>query len=406
MSSLASPPKAHSEREFNSAKFTFSPEFELLLACSAVARSAESTPDLRVRLGAGTDWQQVLRLSEHHGVTPLVHQALREVPDCVPPAVLDDLARRCEHNALRNLRFTAELSRILDCLEAHGIAAIPYKGPVLAEAVYGDLALREFSDLDVLVRPGDVLPAKDALRELGFVPGSQFTPAEERAHLESGNEFVFDGPAGRNLLEIQWAIVPRFYAVDLNLDRFFARASRAEVGGRTVRALSAEDLLLALCVHAAKHAWKRLCWLRDIAGVVQSQPLNWDVVLQRARGLGMARILGVSLALGGRLLGASMPDSLTDKWDNDSDVTKLCHQVARHMPNSEEYNAETFQYFRFMLRLRERVSDRARFLFRLASTPSVGEWSVVRLPARLFPLYRLVRMFRIVGRFLRVNTPP
>ena len=44
-------------------------------------------------------------------------------------------------------------------LPLQGIAAIPYKGPVLAAAVYGNLALRTFSDLDILVimslKPGE-----------------------------------------------------------------------------------------------------------------------------------------------------------------------------------------------------------------------------------------------------------
>jgi len=401
MSSLASSPKALSDRQLDSANFGFSPEFELLLVCSAVAKNPESSHALRSRLDTVVDWQQVLPLAEHHGVTPLVYQALRETPGRVPSAVLDDLARRYEHNTRRNLLFTGELIRILDCLDAHGIAAIPYKGPALAETVYGDLGLRELSDLDLLVRSVDVLRAKDALKELGYAPNSQFTAAEERACLESGYEFVFDGPAGRNLLEIQWAILPRFYAVDLNLDGFFERAATADVGGRTVKALSSEDLLLALCVHAAKHAWIRLCWVRDIAGIIQSQSLNWDLVLQRARDSGIERMLGISLLLASRLLGASVPDSLSAKWHDDTEIARLCKQITQHMPNSEEYNTETLHYFRLMLRLRERISDQARFAFRLAFTPSVGEWSVVRLPVPLFPLYRVIRLFRVAGRFLR-----
>jgi len=70
------------------------------------------------------------------------------------------------------------------------------------------------------------------------------------------------------------------------------------------------------------------------------------------------------------------------------------------MPNSEEYSAESLHYFRLMLQLRERWSDRARFAQRLLFTPSVGEWSVVRLPAPLFPLYRVIRVLRVARRLL------
>jgi hypothetical protein len=339
-----------------------------------------------------------LRLAEHHNVIPLVYQALREVSDAVPPRILDELQARFQSNARKNLRFTAELIRILHCLESHGIAAIPYKGPVLAEAIYGNLALREFSDLDLLVRRRDFLRAKEALRELGFVPGWRLSNAEECAYLKSGYECAFDGPAGRNLLELQWGIAPAFYAVDFDFEGFFGRASRFNLGNRSVNTLAPEDLLLSLSVHAAKHAWIRLCWLRDIAGVLQSPVLDWDRAWREARRLGIERILGINLRLADLLLGASAPQ--VERRRHHPEIEALCDRIAGGIPNSEEYSTESLNYFRLMLRLRERWSDRTRFALRLLFTPSVGEWAVVRLPAPLFPLYRVIRLFRLAGRLL------
>lgn len=358
---------------------------------------------MRAQLAAIRDWPQLLRLAEHHGVTPLVYQTLRRIPEGIPAETLEDLKQRYEHNARRNLKFTAELIRILDCLDTHGIAAIPYKGPVLAETVYGDLTLRELSDLDILVRPASVPRVKVALKDLGYSLNTPFTPAEERAYLKSGYEFVFDGPAGRNLLEIQFAIVPRFYAVDFDLEGFFERALPASAGGSAVKTLCPEDMLLVLCVHAAKHAWIRLCWLRDIAGVVQSQPLHWDLVNRQARELGIERILGVSLLLAGRWLDAAVPELLLRRWLNDREICGLYDEITQQIPHAEQHNPESLVYFRLMLRLRERTTDKVRFALRLLFTPSAGEWSFVRLPEPLFPLYRVIRFFRLSRRLF--STP-
>ena len=403
MSSLTSLPTTASHLPLGPARFPTRPDLELLLACSAVGTQQTSVSDLQRQVGAVRDWQQLLGLAEHHGVIPLVYQTLRRVPDAIPAETLEDLRLRYEHNARRNLKFTAELIRVLDCLDAHGIAAVPYKGPLLAETVCGDITLREFSDLDILVRPADVPRAKAALKDLGYSPNSPFTPAQERAYLKSGYEFVFDGPAGRNLLEIQFAIVPRFYAVDFDLDAFFECAVPASVGGRAVKTLCPEDLLLALCVHAAKHAWIRLCWLRDIAGVVQALPLQWDLVDRGATELGIDRILGTSLVLANRWLEAPVPDSLLDRWRNDHEIADLCNKIAQQIPSTEQLSPESLHYFRLMLRLRERATDKLRFAFRLLFTPSVGEWSVVRLPEPLFPLYRVIRFFRLSRRLF---SPP
>jgi Uncharacterised nucleotidyltransferase len=379
-------------------------EFRLLLASSVVGNGREASQNLRSCLDGPLDWQRVLRLAESHSVTPLAYQTLRQVPDSVPPAILDELRRRYENNARRNLRFAAELIRILDCLESHRIDAIPYKGPVLAEAIYGDLALREFSDLDILVRAEHVLRAKEALKTLGFAPNLQLSPDEERAYLRTGYEYSFDGPAGRNLLEIQWGVVPRFYAVDFTIERFFERASLAEFSGRKVKTLSSEDLLLSLCVHAAKHAWIRLCWLRDIAAVMELPQMKWGLVAERAAALGVERIAGVSLTLAQRWLGANLPDPLGEKWSGNRTVIALCERIAQHLPEADEYSTESGKYFELMLRLRERNADKARFAWRLAFTPSVGEWSLVRLPATLFPLYRVIRMGRLAGRLFSARS--
>jgi hypothetical protein len=45
---------------------------------------------------------------------------------------------------------------------------VPYKGPVLAAAVYGHLSLRQIRDLDILVHPSEVRPAGELLISQGY----------------------------------------------------------------------------------------------------------------------------------------------------------------------------------------------------------------------------------------------
>ena len=92
-------------------------------------------------------------------------------------------------------------------------------------------------------------------------------------------------PPGRNLLELQWALQPRFYAVDFDMDGLFERAVNVAVAGRRVKTPSPEDLLLVLSVHAAKHVWGRLIWLCDIVQILKLGNLNWDWVRAHARGI-------------------------------------------------------------------------------------------------------------------------
>jgi hypothetical protein len=385
MSSLASSTTSK-EFEGQSPKCGFSPEFNFLLACCAAEVGGARSQELRACLDRPLMWDRV-----------------RELASGIPSAIMQEWHAQYENNARRNLRFTAELFRILDCLNTHGVEAIPFKGPMLAEAAYGDLALRCFSDLDILVRPADVPRAKAALRDLNFMPSSPLSETVEHYAIATGYEFAFDGPNDRNLLEIQWNILPRFYAIDFDIEEVFRRSEESELSGRKVRTLCPDDLFLVLCAHAAKHGWLRLGWLCDIGGLMKRQRIRWARVEVRARELGIQRIVGVSVWLAYRLLALDVNESVLRVWRGDPEIERLAEIVMKELPGSEEYDPESARYFRLMLRLRERKRDRLRFLLRLALTPSVGEWSALKLPAPLFPLYRVIRVGRLAARAVGIK---
>ena len=71
---------------------------------------------------------------------PLLYRTLNSTcSDAVPKPTLEELRDHFYVNAGRNLFLTKELLKVLHLLEAHGIPAIPYKGPV------GRFGLWEFS---------------------------------------------------------------------------------------------------------------------------------------------------------------------------------------------------------------------------------------------------------------------
>jgi hypothetical protein len=366
----------------------------LLLACCAHASGDER---IREILEVPLDWKRLLELAGHHGVIPQLHQGLA-ASNVVPQETLHLLQQRYEANARQTLWLTRELFRILSHLQRNGIETLSYKGPVLAEILYGNVALRQFSDLDLLIHEADMAKAKAALLELGYKPALQLTPWQNRAYLESGYEYAFDSSLGRNLLEMQWRILPRFYSINFDVDAFFSRSMVLSLGGHSLRTLCREDLMVVLCVHAAKHVWVQLSWLCDIAEL--SQSVDWVVVQDHAQRLGIERIVAVTFILAARLLGTRMPQPVQEGIRNDRAAEGLADRILPIITQGAEYDTESMAYFRLMMVVRERWRDRLRFVGRLLFTPSVGEWSSVRLPGPLFPLYRVVRLMRLAGRLI------
>jgi len=359
----------------------FNPEFDFLLAC---CRGAEVSP-LRV------NWQRVAELAQDHGVIPRVYEKL-----CgkIPNAGLAPLRTRYDANVRKAMILTSELLRIYDEFRRRGIDVLPYKGLALARQLYGDVAARQFSDLDLLVRRADVPRATAVLARLGYERALKLSNRQEAAYLRSGYEYTFDGALGQNVVELKWAAAPRFYAIDIDIDRFFERAVEVEIAGKRLKTLCPEDALLVLCIHAARHQWSELSWLCDLSRMQQVCELDWNSVRERAARLCISRIVATTLLLAHDLLGSPVPEIVPE----DSIAQLLCKDLSGKIAFRNQHDPESLSYFRTMLQVRERWQDRARFVTRLLLTPGLGEWNAVRLPDFAFGIYPLVRISRLIRR--------
>jgi Uncharacterised nucleotidyltransferase len=364
------------------------PEFDLLCACCQPDPAAVAEA-----LHGNLDWERFFALTRHHALLPAVLTALGYRDD-VPASIRSAIRARFDAHCRRVLRFNAELARILQAFAESDTPVIAHKGPMLAQTLHGDPAMREFGDLDFLVRPGDVSQARSTLQRVGYEPQLQLTPGQERKYLQSGYEYVFGCGAEKNLVELQWQVVSRFYSVAFDLEELFQSSAAEQFEFRRTRVLNREDLLLVLCVHAAKHNWARLGMIRDITALLGFD-LDWRQITSRARQLGIERILGISLRLARDLIGYRVLPAL--EFD-DRHADEIAARVRAELAAGDEINVESVAYFRRMVQVRERWQDRIRFLWRLSITPSVGEWKAVRLPDALITLYPGVRAFRLLAK--------
>ena len=221
-------------------------------------------------------------------------------------------------------------------------------------------------------------------------------------YIASGYECTFDSPAGKNLLELQWALQPRFYAVDFDMNALFERSRNVTVAGRVMKTPSPEDLLLILSVHAAKHVWGRLIWLCDIAQIVQRGEfeLGLDSVASAGTWHRADSACHAAVAQSPSWQRRFLP-SMENPVVDDRAAQAFADEISTAVAAGVTYEEEKLSYFRLMMRLRERRRDRLRFLARLTFTPGPGEWETVRLPKILFPLYRFVRLARLAARWVQ-----
>lgn len=376
-------------------------EFRLLLACGRRHLDQEDRSRVNQLVsGQNLNWDRVLSAAHNHGLIPLLSwHLLNDFADALPNTVAIELRRAFQHSAQESLLLAGELVKVVRTLATAGVRTLAYKGPTLALSLYGNIGLRQFCDVDVLITRRNFPAAKQALLRAGYDPLLSLTPAQERSYLAAGCEMQFNSPGCHALVEVQWQIVPRYFSIQFDLDRLFERSERIEFAGTQIETLSREDTALILAVHGGKHAWSRLCWACDFAEVLRSRDINWSIVRKEAAHLGVQSLLAVAVGVASRLLDAPIPDgmeNLSGERRHAGLVAELCSNAAQDQSTPGTPNEQSFRGFLLQAKLRERWRDRTRMLYRLAVTPSLSEWSVLKLPPILSPFYLVIRSFRLL----------
>jgi hypothetical protein len=375
-----------------------SPEIELLLCCATTVLDDAGVARIRQLAQAAPDWERLLQLALRHRTMPLLYRHLNATcRDLAPTAFMDRLHDHFYLNTIRNHALTEELRGVLQLLADHDIPAIPYKGPVLALTVYGDLSLRQFNDLDLMIRPQDLPRAAALLRVCGYEQQWQFTPVQEAYYLRSDCELLFARARDNVFLDVHWAFVRRYFPLKADYERIGQRLRPVSLGGFEARTFAPEDLLIILCVHAGKDLWERLIWITDVAELIRAHPdLDWTRIVKEASASCARRMLLLGLFLAHDLLAAKMPEEVLLKVDAEPVIQTLAANIrarlGQHAPLAHPALAE----FLFHFRLHERIREKWIFSFRFATTTNPADWATVRLPDPLFFLYRFLRPLRLL----------
>ena len=379
-------------------------ENELLLSCARSCVSPERPERVRSLLREEIDWEYLLRTASRHGVLPLLYRRLNDTcPDAVPAPVLNRLRDDFHDNARRNLLLAGELLKLVSLLGAHGIPAIPYKGPVLAASLYGNLSLRQFCDLDIMVRREDVARAREMLMSHGYRPAHYPTRALETAHLEAMYHCEFDAADGRVQVELHWAPAWSYLFSYPEAQRLWERLETVSFAGKEILTFSPEDLLLLLCLHGGKHTWQRLGWICDVAKLlVVHKGMDWGWVMRRAHAVGSERMVFLGFFLASDVLGTVLPKDVLRRVRADPVVGSLAAWVRQRLFREAKWRLRGFERFLFYLKMKPGLPERILYCLgfgRKVIIPTVLEWELMPLPDFLFPVYYLLRPMRLAAKY-------
>jgi len=237
---------------------------------------------------------------------------------------------------------------------------------------YGDAAMRNYGDLDLLVRDADVGRATQLMMDAGYVPQ---IPLSAIAAKKIPGQYMFRQTEAQLLVEVHNDRTMRYYPRSLPIEKIFARGEQLTMDGRGIPAPNAADHLMMICVHGAKHFWERLMWIADVAALVErNQGLDWRGSRESAQDAGTETMLHAGLLLAAGVLKARVPAEILRQAEEDAAARAMVGQVRGWLPAAGENPPGLWERARYRTRMRGGGWAGTKYLLRLLFSPTEEDW--------------------------------
>lgn len=288
-----------------------SPAFRLMIATSWLAPDPwrdHQKQAIREAVSAGVDWADYGRLVVRHRIPALSWSALKQVDGLgVPEPVKRELQQRSDACHMQAVRHALILTDVLKGFNSEEIAVMPLKGTILSFELYGDIGLREFKDLDIMVAAQDLPRAQACLESMGWSADAThftMTPRQWEAFLRYDRHVGYVNPRRPCNLELHWYSP---WDTEEQTARKWTRSATSSWRGCGFQSMDRIDLALYLCSHGSEHAWFRAKWLGDIARMHAGNLVPWEAALQEVSGTNLEMSLVLCLRLLSEAYGLPVP---------------------------------------------------------------------------------------------------
>lgn len=217
------------------------------------------------------DPQELLLLLKQHSLYPVfykkwnLHLWSKSDPNWMEfTATLRKLAHQ---NRIRMMEKTALLLKLTERFADKGIPVISLKGPALAQRIYGDIAMRVSTDLDILVKADDFFIAAKILESAGFQNKyitKGFTRKQSNYFFKKYRHLEFTSLSDKTRIELHWQLNHLGNRKGTDIGAIMSNAEFVLLGDQKVRVLSEADEFSFLLIHGLSHSFHRLQWLYDL----------------------------------------------------------------------------------------------------------------------------------------------
>ena len=407
--------------------FQYGKPMALLIQCCRVHFKTEPIEGLNERIEKTGEekiegvLKKVQLLSRLHRIRPVVYRVLLNANVSIEfkTAIKNEL-----HSiTLQNFEIAKETERIVKKLTTVGITAIPYKGVAYSKQFYGDISMRESTDIDLAIDASDLLAIKPQFEEDGYAiaPGMENPVKASTTYYTENKDLCFDKVTSNHQfhVELHWMVTHPRYQAPTNLNKInIAETVESELGGTSLRFLEPTEHLRATLLHHLLHdGMEYLKLLVDItqakvairssrqeAEKLNNQDVKITLLNKKIAELEQHYNIEPILQAIKELFGIGQISGIQTKNSIKKSVIDYCLQsnigrYQRHRPLSllGHYIRSLHNRVRFIKNKKDQHRFQISYIHSLIK-PGLVEREWIPLPSYLHGLYYLIRPLRILLR--------
>lgn len=385
------------------------PNIQFLIHCCQTNPTTSNIEQVRKHITHLSIQQlsEMTSLAHAHGIFPLVyHAVLSHATNLLSQNTLAELKQQNLTIVMRNMQMTAELIRITKLLEENGVKALAFKGPTLAKLAYGDITLRQYSDLDILIDEKHLYQVAQLIVEENYEPMDSIKFLKNEAKLQVEKNYEFFGKKNGIKLEIHWRLINSSFLKKFKNHNVWKNTQEVTLNKTSIRTLDSSFLLIYLCNHGASHMWERIEWIADIDRLIRSTQniIDWDKTLSSSIALHSNTTLLLGLGLTNKILDTPLPTEILAVLDHHVTVTELISKTINSLNSDILFHDHTskkknLKVFLFHLLIQDTLSTKLRFLLHTIFGYTDRDVMAINLPRFLFFLYYPIHIGRTLKKY-------
>lgn len=350
------------------------------------------------------NWYLLRRITNAHSIGSFIYHTIASHQIDVDSDFETQLKQRYNANRLKNFGQIQAAGNLIAKFKERSITIIPYKGAVFSHAYYGDIALRESSDIDFLISRDDLVAVEDYFIEGNYNPRTTVPRPYLGYYRTFYKDIVYHRPdvALSASIEMHWRLMDRFSGKYPSYDFFSPHLVSHQTGGLHIDRLSPTyDLLAVVSNHFVKDMGIKFKYLIDLACLINKEKSALDVavIISCAKRYGFEKKLMTGLGLLKEFLDIELiEDNLTVLPEQ---ILKTPLEFPVHLPRL--YINEP-KFIRRSLQLQDNSLNRLKFILRCfcyGFLPTYEDINQFKLPVYFLPLLIIARPFRLLYQLVK-----